>query len=80
MIKMENGKRWYYDKNGEEITDGCTIRYPDGKTATVYPTDGEELGTDATNPIWIEKGWAVPCQYGVYPFTREETNEIEVVK
>lgn len=26
------------------------------------------LGTDATNPIWIEKGRAVPCEYGIYPF------------
>lgn len=29
MIKIENGKYRYYDMNGTEITDGCTIRYPD---------------------------------------------------
>lgn len=79
MIKYENGKQRYFDKNGKEITDGCIIRYPDGKEMIVYETDNEELGTDATNPVWIEKGWAVPCEYGIYPLNREDTEMVEVV-
>ena len=79
MIKYENGAMHYYDKNGIEITEGCTLRYPDGKTKIVYLTDNDELGTDATNPIWIEKGRAVPCEYGVYPLSKAETNEVEVI-
>lgn len=80
MIKFKNNTMHYYDKNGKEITDGCTIKYPDGKTRMVYLTDQDELGTDATNPYWIETGKAVPCEYGIYPLEEEETNEVEVVE
>ena len=80
MIKYENGKTRYFDRNGKEITDGCKIRYENGKVMQVYLTDSEELGTDATNPIWIKNGRAVPCEYGIYPLTREDTEEIEVVE
>ena len=79
MIKYENGKLKYFDKNGKEIIDGCKIRYENGKICEVYLTENDELGTDATNPIWIEKGWAVPCEYGVYPLTEKELKEVEVV-
>ena len=79
MIKMENDVRKYFDRNGKEITKGCKIRYSNGKVKTVYLTENDELGTDATNPTWIEKGWAEPCEFGIYPLTLEETNEVEVV-
>lgn len=85
MIKIENGERRYFDKNGVEITEGCKIRYsgnirhPHGKEREVYRTEDGQLGTDATNPIWIENGRADPCEYGIYPLTREETEEVEVV-
>lgn len=79
MIKYENGKLRYFDKNGKEITNGCVIRYDNGKEMMVYETTEEELGTDATNPVWIEKGWAVPCEYGIYLLTREDTESCEVV-
>lgn len=36
-------------------------------------------GWDATNPKWIESGRAVPCEYGIYPLTRDETEEVEVI-
>ena len=42
-------------------------------------TEGE-LGTDATNPKWIENGRAVECEYGIYPLTRQETEQVEVVE
>lgn len=84
MIKVENGKYRYFDKYGVEITEGCKVRYPHGdkslvRTKKVYLTENGFLGIDATNPVWIDKGWATPCEYGIYPFSAEETEEIEVV-
>lgn len=83
MIKVENGKRKYFDRNGKEITEGCKIKYLHGdksleRTMMVYRTEEDELGTDATNPAWIDKGWAVPCEFGIYPLTNEETEMVEV--
>lgn len=80
MIKVENGKYRYFDKNGTEITEGCKIKYSDGKIEEVYRTTENELGIDATNPKWIEWGKAVPCEYGIYPFGEGETEEVEVLK
>lgn len=79
MIKVENGKYKYFDKHGVEITEGCKIRYTDGKIKTVYLTEEGELGTDATNLRWIETGRAYPCEYCIYPLGTNETNEVEVV-
>lgn len=80
MIKRIVGRNLYYDKNGVEISAGSFIRYNDGSVRKVYLTDKDELGTDATNPKWIESGKAVPCEYGIYPLTLSETDEVEVVK
>lgn len=80
MIKWSNDKTEYFDKNGTPIVEGCLIKYPDGKVKKVYLTENDELGTDATNPSWIENGRAVPCEYGVYPLEYDETNSVEVVK
>ena len=79
MIKREVGRYLYYDKNGSQITAGCQIKYPSGEVKTVYLTSENELGTDATNPEWIRSGRAVPCEYGIYPLTLSETNDVEVV-
>ena len=79
MIKLANGKIRYFDRNGNEIKEGCRIRYPSGRVFEVYLTDGDELGTDATNPTWISSGRAVPCEFGIYPLTESETDEIEVI-
>ncbi|MBQ8507177.1 MAG: hypothetical protein IJ466_07090 [Clostridia bacterium] len=80
MIKIVNDEYRYFDKNGDEITDGCTIQYPDGKTEKVYRTTDGMLGTDATNPSWIASGRAIPCEYGIYPLGHNETNTVVVVK
>ena len=85
MIKTENGQRKYFDVNGTEITEGCMIKYLHGdksleRIVEVYKTEEGELGTDATNPRWIETGRAVPCEYGIYPLTAEETEQVEVVE
>lgn len=79
MIKYEGNKARYFDKNGVEITEDCKIKYADGTIKEVYLTESETLGTDATNPKWIEWGRAVPCEYGIYPLEEEETEEVEVV-
>ena len=84
MIKIENGKKRYFDRNGREITEGCKIRYENGVRTEaiykVYRTENDELGTDATNPKWIATGRAVPCEYGIYPLCNGETNDVEVVE
>lgn len=80
LVIIENGKRRYFDRNGKEIIEGCRIKYENGSIAEVYLTDDEQLGTDATNPKWIESGRAVPCEYGIYPLTKEETDKVEVVE
>lgn len=85
MIKIENGQKRYFDRNGKEITEGCTIKYLHGdksleRTERVYRTEEDELGTDATNPAWVASGRAAACEYGVYPLTREETEMVEVVE
>lgn len=80
MIKMVNDERKYFDKNGKEITEGCKIKFESGRIEKVYLTTEGELGTDATNPKWIENGRAVECEYGIYPLTRQETEEVEVVE
>lgn len=79
MIKVENGKHRYFDRNGVEITEGCKIRYENGIIEKVYLTTEGELGIDATNPSWIKSGRAEPCEYGIYPLGYNETNEVEVV-
>lgn len=79
MIRCIVGKELYYDKNGIEITEGCKLRFKDGSIHIVYRTVNDKLGIDATNPSWIERGIAVPCEYGIYPLTVTETEEVEVV-
>ena len=80
MIKYEGNKVRYFDKNGTEITDGCIIRYEDGRTEKVYKTVENELGIDATNKKWIASGRACECEYGIYPLNKADTDEVEVVQ
>lgn len=75
-IIYENGKYRYFDKNGVELHDGDTIVWNNGKVETAYLTEQDELGTDATNPIWIKNGRAEPCEYGIYPFTESDMAEV----
>ena len=85
MIKIENGQKKYFDRNGKEITEGCEIKFIHAdksleRTEKIYMTENNELGTDATNPKWIARGLAVPCEYGIYPLNKADTDEVEVVQ
>ena len=80
MIKRIVNRNLYYDKHGTEITEGCTIKFDDGRVEIVYRTVDNELGIDATNRSWVERGLAVPCEYGIYPLRLSDTEEVEVVK
>lgn len=76
-ITDTKGKYHYYDTYGIEIQEGDIVLM-NGQRETVYLTECGELGTDSTNPIWIRRGWAYPCEYGIYPFnTADEAIVIE---
>lgn len=79
MIKVINGQKHYYDKHGTEITEHSFIKYPSGRVNEIFRTTEGDLGTDATNPLWIEKGRAFPGEWGIYPLMVGETDEVEVV-
>lgn len=66
-IKFIDGKLRYFDVNGEEVHEGDFV-YLDGKRKKVYLTENNELGIDATNPLWVQSGRAAECEYGIYPF------------
>ena len=40
-------------------------------------TEAGELGIDSTNPLWIEKGKAFPCEFGIYPFEESDMYKVE---
>lgn len=67
----------YFDKNGEELSEGDYIKDSDGKIRKLYRTENDELGVDATNPIRIEMGLACECEAGIYPLEFEEMSVIE---
>lgn len=83
-IETRNGKFVYFDKEGNELHDGDYIQFNngwnDGKIQQVCLTNKGELGVDATNPSWIERGLAVPFEYGVYPLDTEDMAVIVKVK
>lgn len=75
----QNGTYMYFDKHGNEIKAGDKVIYNSGRIEKVYETEEGLLGTDATNPLWIELGKAYECEYGIYPFEVAELKEIEKV-
>ena len=73
----------YYDKNGNELNEGDYIRFTEnGKPMRLYQwkddNGGIGLGTDATNPTWIESGRAEPCEYGIYPLDSDDMENCEL--
>lgn len=75
-IIEENGVYTYLDRDGNELHDGDTIMWADGRMEKLYATVEGRLGTDATNPSWLASGRAYECQYGVYPLTWSDVQEI----
>lgn len=75
----ENEKLHYYDKNGNEIYHGMTVRFDDDTETIVYRSDDDKIGVDVTNPVLIELGKAQPCQYGIIPLTEDDLAELEVI-
>lgn len=80
-IETRNGKFVYFDKEGNELHDGDYVKWNDGKIKQIRLTESGELGIDATNPLWIETGRAVPFEYGAYPLdTQDMTMIVKVEK
>ena len=79
-IVFKNDEYHYFDKNGVELKNGDTIAYDDGSTKVLYLSEEGRLGTDATNPLWVESGRAVPCEYGIYPLEESEMAQIAKVE
>lgn len=75
-IIEENGVYTYRDREGNELHDGDTIMWSDGRMEKLYATVEGRLGTDATNPSWLASGRAVECEYGVYPLEWSDVQEI----
>ena len=75
-------KNRYFDKNGEEILAGMTLRGPRGDEKKVYEC-GDEFGTAnlgfmASNPRFLELHPDWPVEY--YPLHQFNLNEWEIVK
>ncbi len=67
-MKIDYAQNRYYDMNGQEIHDGDKI-IMSGRKWEVMKTEDGYLGVDSTNPAWIERGWAVAGEYGIYQFS-----------
>lgn len=78
-IIYEDEEIRYFDKNGVEILPDDTIKWDDGKSEKVYLTEEGNLGTDATNPLWIKSGRAYECEYGIYPLSEADLMRIQKV-
>ena len=66
----------YYDVNGKEIHEDNIVLMK-GTLRRVYRTENNELGTDATNPVWVRVGRAGACEFGIYPF--DEADEVKII-
>ena len=76
-IIKANGVYHYFDKEGNELHEGdMVITYQGGKPKELYRTTDGTLGFDATNPVWLEKGYAAPCEYGIYPLDKSDMEDI----
>ena len=78
MYDSASGKFRYFDNNGTELHDGDIVSIGGGKAQKLYLTDQGALGTDATNPVWIEYGRADECECGIYPL--ESSDMLDIVK
>lgn len=75
---MENLR--YFDKNGKEVKERDIVKIGDNEPQKLYRTTEGELGTDATNPIWIKNGRALPCEFGIYPLDSSDIRDMVLVE
>lgn len=75
-ILFEDDKYRYFDKNGVELHDEDVIVWDSGKEEKIYLTKQGQLGTDATNPYWIESEMAAIGEFGIYPLSENDLKEI----
>ena len=78
-VVEKDGVYRYFDRDGIELFEGDIVEHENGKREELYMTENGELGIDATNPLWIETGRAVPCEYGVYPLNNADVAEMKKV-
>ena len=71
-IDRESNPVKYFDADCKQIHKGDIV-FMNGRCREVYMTEDGHLGTDATNPDWINAGKAVPCEYGIYPFDEQDS-------
>lgn len=74
MVKV-NQK--YFDKHGEKIVEGMTLKHDDGELELVYKADDGELGFNATNENWQGFDGSKREIYGLFQFNLAEW---EIVK
>lgn len=78
-IIEEGGVYRYFDMDGKELHDGDIIVHMNsGREEKLYLTEEGRLGTDATNPHWIEAGRAEPCEFGIYPLERSNLEDAKL--
>ena len=81
IVYNMNGTYQYYDMHGNELHEGDVIRFnEEGPEKELYRTVNGYLGTDATNPVWIENGRAVPCEFGIYTLEQHEMQYVGLVR
>lgn len=69
-----------FDKEGNELKDGNVVVFDSGREQKLYLTTEGQLGTDATNPKWLETGRACECEYGIYVLNDSDMQEIILKK
>lgn len=65
----------YYDKNGNQIKEGMTIKHNEGDVEKVYSCGDNDLGVNADNPNYVG-GELGQC----YPLHQFDLKEWEIVR
>lgn len=72
MAKVE-----YFDKFGDKIKEGDTIRHEDGDEEMIYKGADDELGLNASNPDFKGNAGMV---HEIYPLHQFDLTEWEIIK
>lgn len=74
-----DNKPMYTDMYGNVLHNGDIIRMNGHNLKMVYESEDGSLGTDATNPSWLESGRAYRCEYGIYPLNISDLQCCELI-